>query len=179
MSGMVKLWPGIDKPDVAERGLPTALASLLACWWRGERRNVDVWVENVAHRLWLAGVWDDRLDRQVMTVNAPRIVGLCARALLYADGRDPDKWTDAMTAVSRLLHDIDPTVPEAAYMPNMAERMTGIASALRDIEYARLHDPNPDSHALRCRSMGETILDQLGLSDMQARRELANATCGK
>ncbi len=75
MSGMVS-FPGIDVPDVFERGLPTALANLLACWWADDGRGVDSWLANVAQRLWLSGVWDERIDERVMHGNRARIVRL-------------------------------------------------------------------------------------------------------
>lgn len=177
MSGMMPL-PGIDVPDVFERGLPTALANLLKCWWADDGRGVDSWLANVAQRLWLPGVWDGRIDERVMCSNRARIVRLAADALDEPNRWDDDRWTRLLTTIGRLTHERDDATPEALRDDTMAERMRDIADALSDLEYARMHDNRPDTYALRCRAGGTGMLKRLGLDEPTARRELAEHTIG-
>lgn len=177
MSGMMPL-PGIDVPDVFERGLSTALANLLKCWWAGDMRGVDSWLANVAQRLWLPGVWDGRIDERVMCSNRARIVRLAADALDEPNRWDDDRWTRLLTTIGRLAHERDDATPEALRDDTMAERMRDIADALSDLEYARMHDNRPDTYALRCRAGGTGMLKRLGLDEPTARRELAEHTIG-
>lgn len=177
MSGMLP-FPGIDVPDVFERGLPTALANLLKCWWADDGRGVDSWLANIAQRLWLPGVWDERIDERVMHANRARIVRLAADALDEPNRWDDDRWTRLLTTIGRLTHERDDATPEALRDGKVAERMTDIADALSDLEYARMHDNRPDSYALRCRADGMDVLNRLGLDEPTARRELAGHTIG-
>lgn len=172
MSGMMP-FPGIDVPDVFERGLPTALANLLKCWWADDVRGVDSWLANVAQRLWLPGVWDERIDERVMCSNRARIVRLAADALDEPNRWDDDRWTRRLAMIGRLTHERDDATPEALRDDKVAERMTDIADALSDLEYARMHDNRPDSYALRCREDGMDTLNRRGLDERAARRELA------
>ena len=177
MSGMAP-FPGIDVPDVFERGLPTALANLLKCWWADDGRGVDSWLANIAQRLWLSGVWDERIDERVMHANRARIVLLTADALDEPNRWDDERWTRRLTMIARLLHEPDDATPEAMRDDKAAERMTDIADALSDLEYARMHDNRPDSFSLRCRAGGIDMLERLGLDEPTARRELAEHTIG-
>lgn len=177
MSGMMS-FPGIDVPDVFERGLPTALANLLKCWWADDVRGVDSWLANVAQRLWLSGVWDERIDERVMCGNRARIVRLAADALDEPNRWDDERWTRRLTMIARLLHEPDDATPEAVRDDKEAERMTDIADALSDLEYARMHDNRPDSFSLRSRAGGIDMLERLGLDERTARRELAEHTIG-
>lgn len=177
MSGMLP-FPGIDVPDVFERGLPTALANLLKCWWADDGRGVDSWLANIAQRLWLPGVWDERIDERVMHANRARIVRLAADALDEPNRWDDDRWTRLLTTIGRLTHERDDATPEALRDGKVAERMTDIADALSDLEYARMHDNRPDSYALRCRADGMDTLNRRGLDEPAARRELAARTVG-
>ena len=171
-------FPGIDVPDVFERGLPTALANLLKCWWAGDMRGVDAWLANIAQRLWLSGVWDERIDERVMCGNRARIVLLAADALDEPNRWDDDRWTRRSTMIARLLHEPDDATPEAVRDDKAAERMTDIADALSDLEYARMHDNRPDTYSLRCRAGGTSMLKRLGSDEPTARRELAEHTIG-
>lgn len=177
MSGMMP-FPGIDVPDVFERGLPTALANLLACWWADDVRGVDSWLANIAQRLWLSGVWDERIDERVMHANRARIVRLAADALDEPNRWDDDRWTRLLTTIGRLTHERDGATPEALRDGKVAERMRDIADALSDLEYARMHETRPDSYALRCRADGLDTLNRRGLDEPAARRELAARTVG-
>lgn len=177
MSGMMP-FPGIDVPDVFERGLPTALANLLKCWWADDVRGVDSWLANIAQRLWVPGVWDERIDERVMHANRARIVRLAADALDEPNRWDDDRWTRRLTMIARLLHEPDDATPEALRDDKVAERMTDIADALSDLEYARMHDNRPDSYALRCREDCMDTLNRRGLDERAARRELAARTVG-
>lgn len=177
MSGMMPL-PGIDVPDVFERGLPTALANLLKCWWADDVRGVDAWLANIAQRLWLSGVWDERIDERVMCSNRARIVRLAADALDEPNRWDDERWTRRLTMIARLLHEPDDATPEAVRDDKEAERMTDIAAALSDLEYACMHDNRPDSFSLRSRAGGIDMLERLGLDERTARRELAEHTIG-
>lgn len=177
MSGMVS-FPGIDVPDVFERGLPTALANLLKCWWADDVRGVDSWLANIAQRLWLPGVWDERIDERTMVGNRARIVRLAADALDGPNRWDDERWTRLLTTIGRLTHERDDATPEALRDDKAAERMTDIADALSDLEYARMHDNRPDTYALRCRAGGTGMLKRLGLDEPTARRELAEHTIG-
>lgn len=177
MSGMAP-FPGIDVPDVFERGLPTALANLLKCWWADDGRGVDSWLANIAQRLWLSGVWDERIDERVMCGNRARIVRLAADALDEPNRWDDDRWTRRLTTIGRLTHERDDATPEALRDDTMAERMRDIADALSDLEYARMHDNRPDSYSLRCRADGLDTLNRRGLDEPAARRELAARTVG-
>ena len=177
MSGMMP-FPGIDVPDVFERGLPTALANLLKCWWADDVRGVDSWLANIAQRLWLSGVWDERIDERVMCGNRARIVLLAADALDEPNRWDDDRWTRRLAMIGRLTHERDDATPEALRDGKVAERMTDIADALSDLEYARMHDSRPDSFSLRCRAGGTDMLKRLGLDEPTARRELAEHTIG-
>lgn len=178
MSGMMS-FPGIDVPDVFERGLPTALANLLKCWWADDGRGVDSWLANVAQRLWLSGVWDERIDERTMHGNRARIVRLAADALDEPNRWDDDRWARLLTTIGRLTHERDDATPEALRDDKAAERMTDIADALSDLEYARMHDNRPDTYALRCRAGGTGMLKRLGLDEPAARRELAEHTIGR
>lgn len=177
MSGMAP-FPGIDVPDVFERGLPVALSNLLACWWAGDGRGVDSWLANIAQRLWLPGVWDGRIDERTMRGNRARIVRLAADALDEPNRWDDDRWTRRLTMIARLLHEPDDATPEALRDDKAAKRMRDIADALSDLEYARMHDNRPDTYALRCRAGGTGMLKRLGLDEPAARRELAANTGG-
>ena len=177
MSGMMS-FPGIDVPDVFERGLPTALANLLKCWWADDGRGVDSWLANIAQRLWLPGVWDERIDERTMVGNRARIVRLAADALDEPNRWDDERWTRLLTTIGRLTHERDDATPEALRDDKAAERMTDIADALSDLEYARMHDNRPDTYALRCRAGGTGMLKRLGLDEPTARRELAEHTIG-
>ena len=177
MSGMM-LFPGIDVPDVFERGLPTALANLLKCWWADDVRGVDSWLSNIAQRLWLSGVWDERIDERVMCGNRARIVLLAADALDEPNRWDDDRWTRLLTTIGRLTHERDDATPEALRDGKVAERMMDIADALSDLEYARMHDNRPDTYSLRCRAGGMDTLNRRGLDEPAARRELAARTVG-
>ena len=177
MSGMMS-FPGIDVPDVFERGLPVALSNLLACWWAGDMRGVDAWLANVAQRLWLSGVWDERIDERVMCGNRARIVRLAADALDEPNRWDDERWTRRLAMIGRLTHERDDATPEALRDGKVAERMMDIADALSDLEYARMHDNRPDTYALRCRAGGTGMLKRLGLDEPAARRELAANTGG-
>lgn len=170
--------PGIDVPDVFERGLPVALSNLLKCWWADDVRGVDSWLSNIAQRLWLSGVWDERIDERVMCGNRARIVLLAADALDEPNRWDDERWTRRLTMIARLLHEPDDATPEALHDDKVAERMTDIADALSDLEYARMHDNRPDSYALRCRADGTDTLNRRGLDEPAARRELAARTVG-
>lgn len=170
--------PGLDVPDVFERGLPVALANLLKCWWADDVRGVDAWLSNIAQRLWLSGVWDGRIDERTMHGNRARIVRLAADALDEPNRWDDDRWTRRLTMIARLLHEPDDATPEALHDDTAAERMTDIADALSDLEYARMHDNRPDTYALRCRAGGTGMLKRLGLDEPAARRELAANTGG-
>lgn len=177
MSGMAP-FPGIDVPDVFERGLPIALSNLLKCWWADDVRGVDSWLVNVAQRLWLSGVWDERIDEQAMHGNRARIVRLAADALDEPNRWDDDRWARLLTTIGRLTQERDDATPEAMRDDKAAERMTDIADALSDLEYARMHDNRPDSYALRCRADGMDTLNRRGLDEPAARRELAARTVG-
>lgn len=177
MSGMMP-FPGIDVPDVFERGLPTALANLLKCWWADDGHGVDSWLANIAQRLWVPGVWDGRIDERTMCSNRARIVRLAADALDEPNRWDDDRWTRLLTTIGRLTHERDDTTPEALRDDKVAERMTDIADALSDLEYARMHDNRPDAYALRCRADGIDMLKRMGLDEPAARRELAARTVG-
>ena len=177
MSGMAP-FPGIDVPDVFERGLPVALSNLLKCWWVDDGRGVDAWLANVAQRLWLSGVWDERIDERVMCSNRARIVRLAADALDEPNRWDDERWTRRLTMIARLLHEPDDATPEAVRDDKAAEHMTDIADALSDLEYARMHDNRPDSFSLRCRADGMDTLNRRGLDEPAARRELAARTVG-
>ena len=171
--------PGIDVPDVFERGLPVALANLLKCWWADDGRGVDAWLANIAQRLWLSGVWDERIDERVMHANRARITLLAADALDEPNRWDDDRWTRRLTMIARLLHEPDDATPEAMRDDKVSERMTDIADALSDLEYARMHDNRPDIYALRCRAAGLDTLNRRGLDEPTARRELAEHTIGE
>lgn len=171
--------PGIDVPDVFERGLPVALSNLLKCWWADDGRGVDSWLANVAQRLWLSGVWDERIDERVMHGNRARIVLLAADALDEPNRWDDDRWTRRLTMIARLLHEPDDATPEALRDDKVAERMMDIADALSDLEYARMHDNRPDTYSLRCRADGMDVLSRLRLDEPTARRELAEHTIGE
>ena len=170
--------PGIDVPDVFERGLPVALSNLLKCWWADDVRGVDSWLANVAQRLWLSGVWDERIDERVMHGNRARIVRLAADALDEPNRWDDDRWARRLTMIARLLHEPDDATPEAMRDGKAAERMMDIADALSDLEYARMHDNRSDSFSLRCRADGMDVLSRLRLDEPTARRELAEHTIG-
>lgn len=178
MSGMMP-FPGIDVPDVFERGLPTALANLLKCWWADDVRGVDSWLANIAQRLWVPGVWDERIDERVMCGNRARIVLLAADALDEPNRWDDERWTRLLTTIGRLTHERDDATPEALRDDKAAERMMDIADALSDLEYARMHDNRPDTYALRCRAGGIDMLERLGLDEPTVRRELAEHTIGR
>ena len=171
--------PGLDVPDVNERGLPTALSNLLKCWWVDDIRGVDSWLSNIAQRLWLSGVWDERIDERVMRGNRARIVLLAADALDEPNRWDDDRWTRRLAMIARLLHEPDDATPEALRDDKAAERMMDIADALSDLEYARMHDNRPDTYALRCRAAGLDTLNRMGLDEPTARRELAEHTIGE
>lgn len=171
--------PGIDVPDVFERGLPVALSNLLKCWWADDVRGVDSWLANVAQRLWLSGVWDERIDERVMHANRARIVLLAADALDEPNRWDDERWTRRLTMIARLLHEPDDATPEALHDDTVAERMMDIADALSDLEYARMHDNRPDTYSLRCRAAGLDTLNRRGLDEPTARRELAEHTIGE
>ena len=70
-------------------------------------------------------------------------------------------------------------MPEALHDDTVAERMTDIADALSDLEYARMHDNRPDTYSLRCRAGGLDTLNRMGLDEPTARRELAEHTTGE
>lgn len=171
--------PGIDVPDVFERGLPVALSNLLKCWWADDGRGVDSWLSNIAQRLWLSGVWDERIDERVMHGNRARIVLLAADALDEPNRWDDDRWTRRLTMIARLMHEPNGVVPEALFDGTVAERMMDIADALSDLEYARMHDNRPDTYSLRCRTGGTDALNRMGLDEPTARRELAEHTIGE
>lgn len=172
--------PGIDVPDVFERGLPVALSNLLKCWWADDGRGVDSWLANVAQRLWLSGVWDERIDERVMHANRARIVLLAADALDEPNRWDDDRWTRRLAMIARLICEPeDDIMPEALHDDTVAERMTDIADALSDLEYARMHDNRPDTYSLRCRTGGTDALNRMGLDEPTARRELAEHTIGE
>ena len=172
--------PGIDVPDVFERGLPVALSNLLKCWWADDVRGVDSWLANVAQRLWLSGVWDERIDERVMHANRARIVLLAADALDEPNRWDDDRWARRLTMIARLICEPeDDIMPEALHDDTMAERMNDIADALSDLEYARMHDNRPDTYSLRCRTGGTDALNRMGLDEPTARRELAEHTIGE
>lgn len=170
--------PGLDVPDVFERGLPVALSNLLKCWWADDGRGVDSWLANVAQRLWLSGVWDGRIDERVMCGNRARIVLLAADALDEPNRWDDDRWTRRLAMIARLLHEPDDATPEAMRDDKAAERMMDIADALSDLEYARMHDNRPDTYSLRCRAGGTDALKHLNLDEPSARHELASHTIG-
>lgn len=171
--------PGLDVPDVFERGLPTALANLLKCWWAGDMRGVDAWLANIAQRLWVPGVWDERIDERVMHANRARIVLLAADALDEPNRWDDDRWTRRVSMMARLICEPDDIMPKALRDDKAAERMADIADALSDLEYARMHDNHPDTYSLRCRADGMDVLNRLGLDEPTARRELAEHTIGE
>lgn len=172
--------PGIDVPDVFERGLPVALSNLLKCWWADDVRGVDSWLSNIAQRLWLSGVWDERIDERVMCANRARIVLLAADALDEPNRWDDERWTRRLAMIARLICEPeDDIMPEALYDDTVAERMMDIADALSDLEYARMHDNRPDTYALRCRADGMDVLSRLRLDEPTARRELAEHTIGE
>lgn len=177
MSGMAP-FPGIDVPDVFERGLPVALSNLLKCWWADDVRGVDSWLANIAQRLWVPGVWDERIGERVMHANRARIVLLAADALDEPNRWDDDRWTRRVSMMARLICEPDDIMPKALRDDKAAERMTDIADALSDLEYARMHDNRPDTYALRCRAGGIDMLERLGLDERTARRELAEHTIG-
>ena len=171
--------PGIDVPDVFERGLPVALSNLLECWWADDMHGVDAWLSNIAQRLWLSGVWDEHIDERVMCGNRARIVLLTADALDEPNRWDDERWTRRLAMIARLICEPeDDIMPEALYDDTVAERMMDIADALSDLEYARMHDSRPDTYALRCRADGMDVLKRLVLDEPTARHELAEHTIG-
>lgn len=169
---------GLHVPDYGERGLPTALASLLACWWRRDEAGVDTWVGNIGQRLWLPGAWDDRLDGDAMRANRARIVRVAAMAVPFADGADGTAWRSLMDELSGLLATADDSQPEARHDATIANRMTDLAEALREKDYARMHTTRPDHYARRCDAAGDNILASLGVTEAGARWELAEHTAG-
>ena len=169
---------GWSIPDYGERGLPTALASLLACWWTRDELGVRSWVDNVGQRLWLPGAWDDRLDGDAMRVNRARIIRVAAMALPFANGVDETAWRSLLDELSGLLATTDDSQPEAEYDATIANRMADLAEALREKDYARMHTTRPDHYARRCDADGDNILNSLNITETEARWELAEHTTG-
>lgn len=157
---------GWTVPDVFEEGIPCACASLLACYFRGEASSVRSWAENLAHRLWLAAMWDEHVDPANTCAHLDEIAHLCARALTmcgssYEDyqvvcGADlADKavltspWYACLRSVSDLM---EPDVPGNPQWPDVCEhvsppggtskRLESAALALRYLWLARLHEYN-------------------------------------
>lgn len=169
---------GLHVPYYGERGLPTALASLLACWWERDELGVRSWVDNIGQRLWLPGAWDDRLDGDAMRVNRARIARVAAMAVPFANGVDETAWRNLMDELSGLLATTGDSQPEARYDATIANRMADLAEALGEKDYARMHTTRPDHYARRCDAAGDNILASFGVTEVEARWELAEHTTG-
>lgn len=85
-----------EQPDCGDYGLPSAIASLLAAWYSGNRNGTVSWAENIAHRIFLPGCWDKRINTNAINHNLKHIAKECVNAI-NAIGLDYDDMTDAVS----------------------------------------------------------------------------------
>lgn len=72
-------------PWYGDEGLPCAAASLLVSFWEGSAAGVASWAENIAHRIWLPGVWDEHYTVKACETRQGLIASACARALAVVE----------------------------------------------------------------------------------------------
>lgn len=100
----------VNEPDVNEWGLPCCCASLLMNFWHGDASGVQSWAENMAHRLWLPIVWDDRYSLRACGTHPGFFASASARALTYIGAMWPEEgvhaFADGFGACMREIADI-------------------------------------------------------------------------
>lgn len=195
--------PGWERPDVLEDGLPVCFASLAGSWVVEHDSGVRSWIDNIGHRLWLPGMWGERIDRETAYANADRIVRHAVDALLALDGRLPDRrdtvWAGECETIARLMGEPSdeaprlrrpaaPAVPgdltvllrtyRSPVTPAVASDMSAL---LRAYWLGRLHEINhrydPEYDWATARTIGERYglnADSLPSLSVEATRLLAD-----
>lgn len=153
----------VSEPDVNEWGLPCCCASLLMSFWHGDASGVQSWAENMAHRLWLPIVWDDRYSLRACGTHPGFFASASARALAHVGVMWPEEgaqgFDDGFGACMREVADIlaldgglgrgdgfgwlrsgkGVLMLPAGYD---ADEMCSLASVMRCAWLARLHERN-------------------------------------
>lgn len=145
-------------PWYGDEGLPCAAASLLVSFWEGSAEGVASWAENIAHRIWLPGVWDEHYTGKACETRQGLIASACARALAVVEfglensyGKAFDScMADAAAALGmdgeggRMVRSARPSHRNRTIVPAGAdaERMRGIALMERMAWLGRLHERN-------------------------------------
>lgn len=175
--------PGWERPDVLEDGLPVCFATLAGSWVMEHDSGVRSWIDNIGHRLWLPGMWGERINRETAYANADRIVRHAVDALLTLDGRLPDRrdtvWAGECETIARLMGEPSDEAPRlrSPVAPAVASDMSAL---LRAYWLGRLHEVNhrydPEDDWETARTIGERYglsADNLPSLSVEATRLLA------
>lgn len=164
--------PGWNDVDAYDPGLPCAFGSLLACWVKYSayealppderpalpvfenvrgmsdlRLSVDSWVDNILQRIWLPGIWDDRIDYGIAHANRDLIAEQALLGLLsLKDARLPrgaanDGWSGACEEIGRLSN-TPGELGKRLHAPADAARAHDMGMILRYFWIGRLHEVN-------------------------------------
>lgn len=174
--------PGWERPDVLEDGLPVCFASLAGSWVMEHDSGVRSWIDNIGHRLWLPGMWGERINGETAYANADRIVRHAVDALLVLDGRLPDRrdtvWAGECETIARLMGEPSDEAPRLRRpaAPAVAGDMSAL---LRAYWLGRLHEINhrydPEDDWATARTIGKRygLTDNLPALSVEATRLLA------
>lgn len=133
------------QPDYGDYGLPCAIASLIAAWYSADEDAAINWAENIAHRIFLAGCWDERISMVAIHTNIAEIVDECEKAIEATntdfDNIDEDAYEQAITNIGRLVGNI-PIETSSNRKPKKDTVAAEAALALRYYWAAKLHEKN-------------------------------------
>ena len=134
------------QPDCGDYGLPSAIASLLTAWYSGDRSGAVNWTENITHRIFLPGCWDERINTLAINQNLHRIVRECVDAIGaigidYDDMTDADSYERAIANIGRLVN--ESVNQDFTYIaPRIDDVAAEAATVLRYYWLGKLHERN-------------------------------------
>jgi hypothetical protein len=118
---------GWARPWAGDSGLDCCAASLLIPWFAGRSDGAESWANNLATRIWLPGMWDERISRMACATNEDALALLSARLLAARGDAEREGIVERMAPLFWTAH------PEAERPSGSWDREEGedLATALR------------------------------------------------